>query len=121
MVTALGLTREEKSLGYAVSKVSSDAINASVASNWIANMNGKVAGLSMTSAGTGPGGTVRVTLRGDASLNYGSNEALFVVDGVPILSGSTATTSDTPTVTPRWISATPWPTLTPTTSKVSRC
>lgn len=95
VVTALGLTREEKSLGYAVSKVSSDAINASVASNWIANMNGKVAGLSMTSAGTGPGGTVRVTLRGDASLNYGSNEALFVVDGVPILSGSTATTSDT--------------------------
>ena len=49
----------------------------------------------MTSAGTGPGGTMRVTLRGDASLNYGSNEALFVVDGVPILSGSTATTSDT--------------------------
>ena len=38
VVTALGLTREEKSLGYAVSKVSSDAINASVASNWIANM-----------------------------------------------------------------------------------
>jgi tonB-linked outer membrane protein, susC/ragA family len=95
VVTALGLTREEKSLGYAVSKVSNEDITASVASNWINNMSGKVAGLSMSSAGTGPGGTVRVTLRGDASLNYGSNEALFVVDGVPILSGSTATVSDT--------------------------
>lgn len=95
VVTALGLTRQEKSLGYAVTKVDNEALTASVSSNWMSNMNGKVAGLTMNSAGTGPGGTVRVTLRGDNSLNYNKNESLFVIDGVPILSGTTANSSST--------------------------
>ena len=88
VVTALGLSREEKSLGYAISKVDGDDLTKSVSSNWISNLNGKVPGLSMTSAGTGPGGTVRVILRGDNSLNYGANEALFVIDGVPVMSNT---------------------------------
>lgn len=88
VVTALGLSRQEKSLGYAVSKVDNEALTSSVASNWMSSMNGRVPGLTMGSAGSGPGGTVRVTLRGDNSLNYGKNEALYVVDGVPILSTS---------------------------------
>ena len=83
VVTALGLTRSEKSVGYAVSKVSGDELTKSISSNWVTGLNGKVAGMSMSSAGTGPGGTVRVTLRGDTSLNYGANEALFVIDGYP--------------------------------------
>lgn len=94
VVTALGLTRAEKSLGYAVSKINNDDITKSTSSNWINNMNGKVAGLSMTSAGTGPGSSMRVVLRGDASLNHGKNGALFVIDGVPVLSGGTATSSN---------------------------
>lgn len=65
VVTALGLTRSEKSVGYAVSKVSGDELTKSISSNWVTGLNGKVAGMSMSSAGTGPGGTVRVTLRGD--------------------------------------------------------
>ncbi len=89
VVTALGLTRSEKSVGYAISKVSGDELTKSVSSNWVNNLNGKVAGLSMASAGTGPGGTVRVTLRGDSSLNYGSNEALFVIDGIPMTNSGT--------------------------------
>lgn len=93
VVTALGITRAEKSIGYAVQKVSGDALVQTVSSNWVTNLNGKVAGLSMTSAGTGPGGTQRVVLRGDASLNYGKNEVLYVIDGVPILSGTTASGS----------------------------
>lgn len=93
VVTALGLTREEKSLGYAVAKVDNEAITKSVAGNWLSNMSGKVAGLSFDQAGSGPTGSKRVTLRGDQSLNYGNNEALFVVDGVPISSGMTATAS----------------------------
>ncbi len=88
VVTALGLTRSEKSVGYAVSKVGGEAIAKTTTSNWVSNLNGKVAGLSMSSAGTGPGGTQRVTLRGDSSLNYGSNEALFVIDGVPMMSNT---------------------------------
>lgn len=93
VVTALGLTREQKSLGYAVTKVDSDAITQAANSNWLNGMNGKVAGLTFNTANSGPIGSLRVTLRGDQSLNYGKNEALFVVDGIPIRSGTTATTS----------------------------
>lgn len=93
VVTALGISREQKSLGYAVSKVSSEDLNNTVSGNWLNSMNGKVAGLSMTSAGSGPLGSMRIVLRGEQSLNYGANEALFVVDGVPITSGDAGTGS----------------------------
>jgi TonB-linked SusC/RagA family outer membrane protein len=93
VVTALGLTREEKSLGYAVSKVGSEELTNVVSTNWLSGMAGKVAGLTFNSASTGPISSMRVTLRGDASLKYGSNEALFVIDGVPVRSGTTATSS----------------------------
>ena len=90
VVTALGLTREQKSLGYAVTKVDNAALTSTVSGNWLNALNGKVAGLTLDQAGTGPAGSLRVTLRGDQSLNYGNNEALFVVDGIPISSGTTA-------------------------------
>ena len=93
VVTALGLTRSEKSVGYAISKVDGDVLTQSTTSNWVSNLNGKVAGLTMASAGTGPGGTVRVTLRGDSSLNYGANEALYVIDGIPMMSNTVASGS----------------------------
>lgn len=93
VVTSLGITREQKSLGYAVTKVGSDDLNNSVSGNWLNNLDGKVAGLSATGAGSGPNGSMRVILRGDQSLNYGNNEALFVVDGVPITSGDGGTGS----------------------------
>ncbi|MDE7442613.1 MAG: TonB-dependent receptor, partial [Muribaculaceae bacterium] len=93
VVTALGITREQKSLGYAVTKVSNEELTNTVSGNWLNSMNGKVAGLSMTSAGSGPLGSMRVVLRGEQSLNYGANEALFVVDGVPINSGDAGTGS----------------------------
>ncbi|MEN8156805.1 MAG: SusC/RagA family TonB-linked outer membrane protein [Bacteroidota bacterium] len=91
VVTALGITREEKSLGYSVSKVESEELTKTVSGNWLNSISGKVAGLTFDQAGSGPSGSLRVTLRGDLSLNYGSNEALFVIDGVPITSGMTAT------------------------------
>lgn len=93
VVTALGLTRSQKSVGYAISKVGGEEITKSVSSNWVNGLNGKVAGLSMTSAGTGPGGTVRVVLRGESSLSYGKNEALFVIDGIPMWNNTTASGS----------------------------
>lgn len=93
VVTALGLTRSQKSVGYAISKVGGEDLTKSVSSNWVNGLNGKVAGLSMTSAGTGPGGTVRVVLRGESSLNYGKNEALFVIDGIPMWNNTTASGS----------------------------
>ena len=95
VVTALGITRQEKSLGYSVQKVQGETLMQSVSSNWIGNMSGKVAGLTMQTAGTGPGGQTRVILRGNTSLNNANNSALFVVDGVPILFGSQASTGGT--------------------------
>jgi len=93
VVTALNITREEKSLGYSIAKVDGDEITKAVSGNWLNGIAGKVAGLSLTQAGTGPSGSIRVTLRGDQSLNYGSNEALFVIDGIPVNSGMTSTRS----------------------------
>jgi TonB-linked SusC/RagA family outer membrane protein len=93
VVTALGITRQEKSLGYSVTKVESEKLTQVTSSNWLNGMSGKVAGLTFNGASSGPIGSMRVTLRGDQSLNYGANEALFIVDGVPIRSGATATTS----------------------------
>ena len=93
VVTALGIKREEKSLGYSVTKLDNSELTKGISANWLDQMNGKVAGLSLQSAGTGPLGTTRVTLRGDHSLNYSNNSALFVVDGVPIQSGTVATGS----------------------------
>lgn len=93
VVTALNITREEKSLGYSIAKVEGEEITKTVSGNWLNGMSGKVAGLTFDQAGTGPSGSIRVTLRGDQSLNYGNNEALFVIDGVPVTSGATATRS----------------------------
>lgn len=93
VVTALGITREEQSLGYSVGKVDNKAITQVTSNNWLSSMSGRVAGLTLNSANTGPINSVRVTLRGDHSFNYGHNEALFVVDGVPVRSGTTATSS----------------------------
>lgn len=84
VVTALGITRKEKSLGYAVSKIGTDDITNNASGNWLSGMAGKVAGLNLDSSAAGPGGSVRVTLRGEGSLSYSNNTALFVVDGVPI-------------------------------------
>ncbi|MDE5895846.1 MAG: carboxypeptidase-like regulatory domain-containing protein, partial [Muribaculum intestinale] len=93
VVTALGISREQKSLGYAVSKVNNEDLTSTVSGNWLNNLNGKVAGLSMSNAASGPLGSMRVVLRGEQSLNYGANEALFVVDGVPITAGDAGTGS----------------------------
>ncbi|MEZ5000572.1 MAG: carboxypeptidase-like regulatory domain-containing protein [Bacteroidales bacterium] len=63
VVTALGLSREERSLGYSVSKVDNEALTQSVNSNWLSGMSGKVAGLTFNGANSGPIGSMRVTLR----------------------------------------------------------
>lgn len=90
VVTALGIKRDEKSLGYAMSKINSEAIsNATTANNWLSGLNGQVAGLRIEQSSSG-GGTTRVTLRGESSVDFANNGALFVVDGVPMYNNSTA-------------------------------
>ena len=90
VVTALGITRSEKSLGYSVSKLSNEEFNQTVSSNWLDGMAGKVAGLTFNQPSS-PSGSMRVTLRGESSLNPSNSEALFVVDGVPINSSLSGT------------------------------
>lgn len=87
VVTALGMKREKRSLGYAATDVSGDALTQSQSSNWLSGLQGKVAGVQFNSASSGPIGSQRVVVRGESSLS-GDSGALFVVDGVPITSGS---------------------------------
>jgi TonB-linked SusC/RagA family outer membrane protein len=86
VVTALGIKREEKALGYAVSKVTNEQLTDARSNNWTNALQGKVAGLNLIKSGGGPAGSNKIILRGENSLS-GSSEALIVVDGV-IISGS---------------------------------
>ncbi len=82
VVTALGIEREKKSLGYASQEVDGSAVNTVKDANFVNSLSGKVAGIDVKSSGT-LGGSTNVVIRGYSSL-YGNNQALFVVDGVPI-------------------------------------
>ncbi len=82
VVTALGISREKKSLGYAVQEVSGDEMNKVQSSNFATALSGKVAGVQISN-GTNMGGSSNVIIRGSSSLTN-NNQALFVVDGVPI-------------------------------------
>ncbi|WP_240755320.1 SusC/RagA family TonB-linked outer membrane protein [Pedobacter sp. SYP-B3415] len=83
VVTALGIKREERSLGYAVTKVDSADLTRAVSSNWTDALSGKVAGLNLVRSNSGPAGSNKIILRGENNLT-GDNEALIVVDGVVI-------------------------------------
>lgn len=83
VVTALGLKRETKSLTYNVQQVSSDEITKVKDVNMMNSLAGKVAGVSINSSSAGIGGGARVVMRGTKSIS-GNNNALYVVDGVPL-------------------------------------
>lgn len=83
VVTALGIKREKKSLGYAVQEVKGETLTAAKEPNIVNALSGQVAGLQITRSGNGPGGSSRITLRGNNSLT-GSNQPLIVVDGIPL-------------------------------------
>lgn len=91
VVTALGIKREEKSLGYAAQTVKENAVKDAKANNWVNTLSGKVAGLNIQGAGAGPMGSSRITLRGESSLNLDNNQALIIIDGVPVSSKITGT------------------------------
>ncbi|MBZ4189266.1 SusC/RagA family TonB-linked outer membrane protein [Niabella beijingensis] len=87
VVTALGIKRQEKSLGYALTKIDSTQLTDAVSSNWTDALSGKVAGLNLIRSGSGPAGSNKIILRGENNLT-GDNEALIVVDGVVINNSS---------------------------------
>lgn len=83
VVTALGIKREEKAVGYAVQEVGDEAITRSGATSALNALRGKAAGVTVTGASGAAGGGDRIIIRGQTSLS-GNNQALLVVDGVRI-------------------------------------
>ena len=91
VVTALGIKKEAKSLSYNVQNVGTDAITRIADANFVNNLNGKIAGVTINSSSAGVGGGSRVVMRGAKSIS-GNNNALYVVDGIPMLDMSRAAT-----------------------------
>lgn len=83
VVTALGIRRERKALGYAVSEVKGDELTQARTPNVANALVGKVAGLNIAGTATGPGGSTRITIRGNGSIGS-NNQPLIVVDGIPL-------------------------------------
>ncbi|WP_157638148.1 SusC/RagA family TonB-linked outer membrane protein [Flexithrix dorotheae] len=83
VITALGVESKKRSLGYATSNLSGDEIQKSKEDNVVNSLAGKVAGVVITPAASGMGGSSRIIMRGNSSLT-GNNQPLFIVDGVPI-------------------------------------
>jgi len=83
VVTSLGIRKEAKKLGYATSTVSKEAVTENRSPNFINTLQGKIAGVNISSLGTGPGGTSKIRIRGQSSI-AGQNNPLIVVNGVPI-------------------------------------
>ena len=89
VVTALGIKRDKRALGYATQKVDGESVSKIKSSNFVNSLSGKVAGLDIKSSGT-LGGSTNVVIRGSSSI-AGNNQALFVVDGIPIDNGNSNT------------------------------
>lgn len=84
VVTALGIKRSEKALSYNVQGVQGEDMNIVKDANFMNSLAGKVAGVSINASAGGVGGATRVVMRGTKSIS-GNNNALYVIDGVPIL------------------------------------
>lgn len=93
VVTALGIKREKKSLGYALQEVKGDELAEAREANLANAFTGKVAGLQIVKGSNGPGGSSKIILRGNNSLT-GDNQPLIVVDGVPMDNFTGASNND---------------------------
>lgn len=83
VVTALGIKRERKALGYGVAEVKGEALTKAKETNVINSMAGRVPGLVVSQTASGPSGSTRVILRGSTEMT-GNNQPLYVIDGVPL-------------------------------------
>ncbi len=82
VVTALGIQREKKTLGYSVQDVTSSQVTAVPTTNVVNTLQGQVAGVHITDGGV-TGGSSRIVIRGESSIT-GQNQPLFIIDGVPV-------------------------------------
>ncbi|HEX6428451.1 MAG TPA: SusC/RagA family TonB-linked outer membrane protein, partial [Niastella sp.] len=83
IVTALGIKKQARSLGYSATSVKPEELSVNRSSNVMNALQGKVAGVNISSLGTGPGGTSKIRIRGQSSIS-GQNNPLIVINGVPV-------------------------------------
>jgi TonB-linked SusC/RagA family outer membrane protein len=83
VVTAFGIKRETKALGYSIQEVKGEALTEARENNIVNSLEGKVAGVQINRSGNGPGGSSSIVIRGQNSIS-GNNQPLIVVDGIPI-------------------------------------
>lgn len=93
VVTAMGIKRSEKSLGYSAGRVSSSDLTETGSPSMMNALQGKIAGVNVSSASGAPGASSRVILRGVTSLG-GANQPLYVVDGIPINNAMAGASTD---------------------------
>jgi len=86
VITALGLERDPKNLGYVIQKLETKQVSEVKSPNFVDNLAGQVAGVTVSQGATGVGSSSKITIRGEAS--FTNNNPLFVVDGVPINNNS---------------------------------
>ena len=84
VVTALGIKREKKKLGYAIQEIKGEDLTIARETNVVNQLAGKVAGVTVIGSPSGVGGSSRVTIRGERSVDLNKNQPLYVIDGVPI-------------------------------------
>lgn len=84
VVTALGIRKEKKKLGYALQEVKGEDLTVARESNVVNQLAGKVAGVTVVGSNSGIGGSARVSIRGERSVDINKNQPLYVVDGVPV-------------------------------------
>lgn len=87
VVTALGIERDKKALGYSVQELKNSELTQARPTNLVNALSGKIAGIQVTSSNGQPGASSRIMIRGANSIG-GNNQPLFVVDGIPIDNGS---------------------------------
>ncbi|GEO05138.1 SusC/RagA family TonB-linked outer membrane protein [Adhaeribacter aerolatus] len=83
VVTALGIKREKKALGYSVQEIGGEAISTAKEANLATTLAGKMAGVQVTRSANGAGGSSKVVIRGNNSL-VGNSQPLYVIDGIPM-------------------------------------
>lgn len=88
VVTALGIKKNTRAVGYALQEVSGNAVQEAKEVNFVNSLSGKVAGMQVSTNTGSMGGSSKVTIRGNKSI-LGDNNAFFIIDGVPILNNST--------------------------------
>jgi TonB-linked SusC/RagA family outer membrane protein len=84
VVTALGIRKEKKKLGYAIQDIKGENLTVARETNVVNQLSGKIAGVTVISSPSGVGGSARVSIRGERSVDLNKNQPLYVIDGVPV-------------------------------------